>query len=403
MASGICAARLLGPQGRGELVAIQSWPSFLSAIAVLGMPEAVVYYSARRPTDAGPYVGSGTAIGVLSAVPFMLLGYITMPLMLHAQDPTIVWAGRWYLLLVPIYGMTVIPLSSLRGCSDFLTWNSLRLTPNVIWGVVLLLAWSCRRVSPIFVARANLVGLGILIVPFVVLVRKRISGLFLPNRRTCQAALAYGIPCMLSSVPQTLNLRLDQMLMAALLLPRDLGLYAVAVAWSGAATPLLSAIGMVTTPAVASAADDAQGVRRLVAATRLTVGLAIALCSSLALITPKAIILLFGERYRSSVPAALVLIPAAGILSVNFVLQEGLRGIGKPYAVLQAELLGLAVTAIALATMLTPMGIMGASLASVLGYSTVTIILMLKICQNTRLRPIHLLPLGLLPQHFTTG
>ena len=54
--TGVVAARLLGPRGRGELVAIQTWPLFIAGIAMLGTPEALAYYSARSPTDAGRYV-----------------------------------------------------------------------------------------------------------------------------------------------------------------------------------------------------------------------------------------------------------------------------------------------------------------------------------------------------------
>lgn len=49
--------------------------------------------------------------------------------------------------------------------------------------------------------------------------------------------LRYGAPSVLSGVPAQLDLRLDQILMAALLPAKQLGLYTVGVAWSGAGTP----------------------------------------------------------------------------------------------------------------------------------------------------------------------
>src|SRR6202030_2462068 len=64
MVSGILAARLLGPHGRGELAAIQTWPSFIASLAMLGMPEAVVYYSARAPSTAGRYLGSAVMVAL---------------------------------------------------------------------------------------------------------------------------------------------------------------------------------------------------------------------------------------------------------------------------------------------------------------------------------------------------
>jgi O-antigen/teichoic acid export membrane protein len=181
---------------------------------------------------------------------------------------------------------------------------------------------------------------------------------------------------MLTGMPQILNLRLDQMLMAAFLSPRDLGLYVVAVEWSAATAPLLSAVGVVMTPAVASASDAAHGARRLAAGVRITVVLAAILCIIFAAVTPIAVIVLFGVRFRASIPAALVLMPAGAILSLNLVLQEGLRGLGRPYPVLRAELAGLVVTGTVLISTLRSMGIMGAAIASLLGYSTVTVVLL---------------------------
>ncbi len=47
--TGSLSARLLGVQGRGELAAIQMWPSAVAGFAALGLPEAGVYFAARDP------------------------------------------------------------------------------------------------------------------------------------------------------------------------------------------------------------------------------------------------------------------------------------------------------------------------------------------------------------------
>jgi antigen flippase len=381
--SGVLAARLLGPRGRGELAAIQSWPSFVATLAMLGMPEALVYYSARASDEAGRYLGSAISIAVLASIPFMVVGYELMPLLLHAQTTNIVWAGRWYLLLVPIYALVGMLAHPLRGRGDFAIWNLLRLGPNVLWFGVLALAWGCGKIFPVWVAGANLVALALLFLPYAAVAWSRIPGPYRPNFTDWSPMLCYGLPCMLTGVPQILNLRLDQMLMAALLPPRELGFYAVAVAWSAAPTPLLSALGAVTTPAVASASSVADGSMRLAATVRTAVVLALVLGFTLTLCTPIAIALLFGPRFAAAVPPAMVLVPAAAVLGLNLVLQEGLRGMGRPYAVLQAEFAGLIVTAIALAVTLRPMGIMGAAIASSLGYTTVCLVLLFKIQQAT--------------------
>jgi O-antigen/teichoic acid export membrane protein len=376
MVTGIAAARLLGPFGRGELAAIQSTPGFIASLAMLGLPEALTYYSARNPGQAGRYLGTASVLALAAAVPFMIAGYLAMPTLLHAQNAGVISAARWYLLIAPIWAVAGMLPHPLRGSGHFDAWNASRLTSPVLAVCVLVIAWISSHPTARFVAFGYLASSAIVFLPLFWLVRRRIPEPYIPDATKIRPMLRYGFPCVMTGVPQMLNLRLDQMLMAALLPARELGLYAVAVAWSGTAATLLSALGVVTTPAVASAASLADGSMRIATTARVTVVLALVMGLALTLCTPIAIALLFGSGFAAAVPAALVLVPAAAVLGLNFVLQEGLRGMGRPYAVLQAEFGGLIVTAIMLAATLRPMGITGAAIASLLGYTTVCLILL---------------------------
>jgi O-antigen/teichoic acid export membrane protein len=84
--------------------------------------------------------------------------------------------------------------------------------------------------------------------------------------------------------------------------------------------------------------------------------------------------LIFGAEFRSALPAALVLVIASGIASLNSVGAECLRGLGRPGSALRAECAGLAVTAIALPALIPLAGIVGAACASVLAYSATLIV-----------------------------
>jgi O-antigen/teichoic acid export membrane protein len=108
---------------------------------------------------------------------------------------------------------------------------------------------------------------------------------------------------------------------------------------------------------------------------RMTALLAMVFSILVASMAPVAIRLLYGVRFIAAIPAALILVPASGVLGVNFSVQEAIRGFGRPYLVLRAELLGLVVTVMSLCLMLRPLGIVGAAIASLLGYSTVTVAL----------------------------
>ena len=374
--TGIITARMLGPHGRGELAAIQTAPSFIASFAMIGMPETLVYFSAQKPGRAARYLGTATGLSLTACVPFVAIAFLAMPLLLHAQGTGIVAAARWYLLIAPIWALAGMMYHPLRGIGDFQAWNGLRLIVPVCALCVLGLALVFGRKTADFVAFGNLFASALICIPSAWIVHKRLAGPYTPDSAQVGPMLRYGLPCVMTGLPQMLNLRLDQMLMAAFLPSRQLGLYVVAVAWSSAVSPLLTSIGTTLLPGVASADDHARASIRMSEGVRMTALLAIAVSVLVTVMAPFAIRLLYGVRFSGAIPAALILVPASGVLGINFSLQEGIRGFGSPYLVLRAELLGLAVTAVSLALMLRPFGIIGAAVASLLGYSTVTLALL---------------------------
>ncbi|HTY54346.1 MAG TPA: polysaccharide biosynthesis C-terminal domain-containing protein, partial [Candidatus Binataceae bacterium] len=247
--------------------------------------------------------------------------------------------------------------------------------PAVGWLTVLIIAWLLGRAQPTFLAGANLCALALLLIPVMWVVAKRMPGPFWPQPSYWKPMLVFGLPCVISSVPQILNLRLDQMLMAGLLPPRLLGLYVVAVAWSSATAPLLAALGAVLFPRVASQTTREQRVEALAQGSRLAILASLLVAVVVTALTPRVMPLLFGAKFAAAIPAALVLVVAGAISAFNTVSEEGLKGLGYPAMVMWAEFGGLVVTVVSLWLMLRPLEIMGAALASLLGYSTVTVCL----------------------------
>ena len=117
--TGIIAARMLGPHGRGELAAIQTTASCIGSFAMIGMPEALVYFTAQKPAQAGRYLGTASGLSLVASAPFMAAAYLAMPLLLHAQGASIVAAARWYLMIAPIWAIVGMMCHPLRGVGDF--------------------------------------------------------------------------------------------------------------------------------------------------------------------------------------------------------------------------------------------------------------------------------------------
>lgn len=384
LVTGSLAARLLGPQGRGELAAIQTWAVFIALLASLGLPDAVVYFTGRHPNRSATYFTSAVAMMLASAVPFALLGYLVMPALLAAQSPAVVATAQRYLVafvfLMATQGMLLHPL---RGRNDFVIWNLLRLLVPTAWLVALIGVGWAGWANPAHVAAGYLVSLAVAGLITLAVLRRRVPGPYEVRPHLWSPMLRYGLPSALSALPQVLNLRLDQMLMAAFLPPTLLGYYAIAVAWSAAVAPVLQSIGAVLFPRVASQETRSDQVEFLGRGTRLAVLLAVMLTAGLLLVTPVAVRLIFGADYAPAIPAALILVVAGGAAGVNYVLEEGLRGLGQTRAVLWGEGAGLVVTAVGLGLLLRPLQINGAAIASLLGYSATGIALLLWLRRQT--------------------
>jgi O-antigen/teichoic acid export membrane protein len=272
-----------------------------------------------------------------------------------------------------------IPSNSLKGLGEFVTWNALRIVISAVLVLALLVAWLSNHPSSVYVAMLDIVLLFAVAGPiYLYFSYRRIPGPFALDSTTWRPMLGFGLPCVLTTLPQTLNLRLDQMLMAGLLPANLLGLYVVAVAWSGMLTPVLSSVSLVFYPRLASYPTREEQSRAFVRVVRLAVPIAVVLALGLALITPWGLTLAFGKGFAASTRCSFILIGAAAILNVNLIIEEGFRGFGLPVSVLWAELGGLVVTGVALLLLLKPMGIEGAAIASVLGYGAVGILLLVR-------------------------
>ncbi len=378
ISTGVLTARLLGPRGRGELAAIQSWPALLATLAMMGMPDAILYLTSRTPTKAGHYLASGIVVGLSVGGVFAPLGFWLIPRLLQSYNPSVIYAARVYLLVILVYALQWLPLQSLRALGAWRLWNSYRLLPSLAW-LILLLAVRCAS-APYKACDLSCIFLVIqiaLILPLLLILRLHIPGPYLPQIGCFAPLIHYGFPSALNILPQTLNVRLDQLLMVALLGPDSLGYYAVAVAWSGAGTPLFNSISPVLFPRLSAEIDLGQQCALLRSVLPRIVFVVILLTFFIWGLTPLAIPILFGTRFIPAIPAALILVAANGFSALNINLEASLQGLGGPRSVLAAELAGLVATIICLVMLLRRYEIIGAAVSSLISYSITTALLVL--------------------------
>jgi O-antigen/teichoic acid export membrane protein len=373
MATGVLAARVLGAGGRGMLAAIQTVPSMVATLSLLGLPAAVSYYSAREPSASREVLTTGLVSALLFSCVGVAAGWIAVGLVFSDQ-PEVRTAASWYLAFVPLQALQYPAVTVAWGLGRFGTWNVLRLLAPLGWFGVLL--WCAERgvSSAATAARLYLYVYAASVPVALVLARRASKGRSRVGLGRAAALVRYGAPSTLASVPSMLNLKLDQVLMAAWLPSKSLGLYAVAVSWSAALGPILAAAGTTVFPALA-AGTHAERQEYVGTTMRLGVAASIVGSAALAATTPVFLPLLAGSEFAEAIPGAVILVFAAGVSALNTLAEECLRGVGRPRWTFYGQMAGLPVTAVLLSVLLRRGGLIAAAWVSLISYAATAAVL----------------------------
>lgn len=378
LGTGVLAARILGPSGRGELAAIQLLPQVLSGVALLGLAEALTYCAAREPPRTAAYIAASVSLATASAIVFISVGLVITPYFLGGFSSEVIWAARLYLVYFLVNAFVGLPHHALRGVGQFTAWNILRVLPPLSWLMVLLVAWWVGEMSASAVALLFLAALWILFIPFSIVLKKRISGSYVPTRSSCARLIQIGLPSAVAALPQSLSARIDQLVIAATLSPESLGLYAVAAACAGVASPLTTSLAAMVVPLVASRQQSPEQTRVLTGTVRIGVFVALIAGLFVAIATPFLLNHVFGPQFEAALPAALVLVVASTIGASNGIIEEGYRGLGRPELVMRAHIIGALVGGVVVLTLVGRLGIVGAAIGAVCTSTVVSMTLLVQ-------------------------
>ena len=369
--SGTLLARLLGAEGRGELTAMQAWPMLLATAGNFGLTEAAAYFAAREPERARTTLASTMLLLLPFATAAVAIGFWIVPSVLGAQTIHVRNAALVSLSLVPLLAFVSIPCQALRGGGHTTAWNVLRLIAPAGWVAALALLAVTGRVRPADAAMAFIAVMAVSAIVAQAYAWRALRGPAAPVADRVRPLLAFGAPTAVTALPQWLNLRLDQLVMIALLAPESVGLYAVAVAWGGAVLPIATVLAFTAVPALARATDRQVKARLLFRSGAL---ISAATSTLLLVATPALVPLVFGAEFRAAVPAALIMVIAGAMSGTSVVGGECLRGLGRPHALLAAECAGLVVTCVAIPVVIPIAGILGAAAVSLASYSVVVLV-----------------------------
>lgn len=376
LANAVLLARLLGPQGRGELALVLLYPVLAHGLIGLALGDAVVYRAAKGAAPAG-LVPSALVLSVGAGAAAIAAGWLLAPILYAGHAAEVMTAGLAYFLMVP-FGLIGLHLGGVfQGRLEYGAWNAIRLTTTFVTvGAVGLLALA-ELPSVGHVTLAYLAGFCLSGGMALLLAWRRGWLEARPDRGEVAGLLRFAAPLQVGVLVQIANERLDQLLIAGLLTPTDLGFYVAAMAV--AVIPSIPAVTLanVAYPRIAGVADAIDRGPVIERYVRLAVALGALIAAVLLVAGDRLILLLYGPAFAPAVPILAWYGLGAVALSARVVLAQAVKASGRPGLVMRAELAGLAVNVAGLLALLPTVGVVGAAVAYGAMQATVLLLLLL--------------------------
>lgn len=366
-------ARVLGPAGKGYYSSLVLLGGLLLQIFSAGLGEAAIVLVGRGRATLQDAASATTAAILplsLAAAGFLYLtasvvlphrpgGSATLLLASAVVSVNVLYnTGASFLVakekLIPVAGVAILA----AALSTAMLWIFLIPTDLGITGAML------AGVLSSVVAVATTIWL---------LVR---SGLSLRPRWTpgyLRSAARFGAALQFSNLLVQLTARLDLVLVYRLSTPADAGDYSIALTVGALVGVVPLALAYAAFPRLALV-DDTEARALTAQVFRMGITAALVVAFLLALVTPVAVPLVFGQRYAGAIGPTLLLIPAGVLWSGQWLLCRAAAARGEPRTLLISFAVSFGIMVAADFVLIEPFGGAGAGVAS-LGASGVGLLL----------------------------
>lgn len=376
--------RSLGPAGRGELAAITVPLGIVILLVVVGLDDYVSRALARGE-DAGRVLGSCFVLVLGASGIGMLAAYPAARVIAHGRSVVELYLLLGFLLL-PTYAIAQMLRGAAQGRQAWHTWIALQVLAPLAWTVCIIGLYIADALSVSRAAVAFLATTQLSLLPVIPLVRESLPWSF--SFAEAKQALAFGIRDSTADLVRLGNLRLDQVLMAAIISSSQLGLYSVAVTAASVSYVFTNALSTVLYPRVA-------GGNRAFAArvVRATLAIMVVGCATVALLLPTAIDTIFGRAFKGSITMGWILLAASIFVALTTALGSTLTADGDPGGVALIEGSVLACSIPVLILVLPSGGGIAAAWVSLATYVITTSLLLRRLCRRFQTNPLdYLLP-----------
>src|SRR5437879_7757313 len=143
--TGLLAARLLGPQVRGQLAALTLWPGALIFITHPGTDAALVFHVGKQRFRFAEVWTAGTVLGILQALLVIPVGLLVVPLALRSYPAQVRHLAIIFLCSAPSIIFVSQLTSLLQGKLRLDAYNLVRTIAPAVYALGLLALFFLHR------------------------------------------------------------------------------------------------------------------------------------------------------------------------------------------------------------------------------------------------------------------
>ena len=373
--AGVVSSRALGPDGKGVTTAVLTWPLTLSWLALLGLNTASSVRVAAHPgSDLRDALGNALLHSLVAGVFVAVCAALVLPAVIADLGSDAESLIQWAVFAIPLFMVADMLMSLNFALGRLRHANLSRLAgPILMLGLIAGLALA-GDLTPTNVVVVTIVGaaVGLLVAAFG-LPWRRIA----VDLRKLVGDLQFGLKTHLTSLLGLTTLRLDLLLMSALVAAAEVGYYGVANNVMLPIGSVAAAAAALLTPAVARAAPGgltgraASGhIAHIRRQGRIYLAVALAGGVLVGVAAPFLVPALFGSAFQPAVVLIWILIPGYVGRAYATVLTAGAVGARRTWVGNVTEGVGLVVTLALLPFLLPRYGAVGAAVTSTIAYTS---------------------------------
>lgn len=362
MLTGVLTARYLGPAGRGEQTAMVNWSQFLAFSMSFGIPSALIYNAKKNPDEAGVLYRVALLIGLGFGIVAMTIGIIVLPYWLSSFSSDVVLFAQYSMILCPLIVVSQINNAAFQFRGDYKTFNWLRyLSPLLTLAMIGILILT-GTINPYTTALAYLVPSVPLFIGMTISLLRTYKVKMRQTYLNFKRLFTYGLGSYGNDLLGQFSSYIDQIIIAGLLRPADLGLYAVAVSLSRMVNFFANSITVVLFPKASELSKD-EAVALTFKAFRISTTCTLLAALFLMVAAPFVIPLLYGKDFNTALTVFRLLLLDVTISGGTLILAQAFMALGKPKFVSILQGVGLILVIPLLFLLVPKFGLFGAGMA----------------------------------------